>query len=130
MKHSTAYLNTIVFLIVLLIGVLSCKKQDQNTVNNAQCDRQYSFSNDVFPIVVITCNNFGCHDGASPNAFPLTTHAEIRNAVFQSNLLEAIKHQTPNPMPRIDPLLPDAYLLNDSIIKIFECWISQGTLNN
>jgi hypothetical protein len=42
----------------------------------------------------------------------------------------AIRHQTPVPMPRYDPFLPQAYKLSDSVIQIIECWINQGRPNN
>lgn len=107
----------------------SCKKELRK-VENLSCDRNISFANDVMPIIELSCNNFACHSSGSASAISLSNHSEISGAVFKNNLLESVKHQTLNPMPRMDPFLPDAYKLNDSIINILECWVNQGALNN
>jgi hypothetical protein len=109
------------------MNIYSCTKVSNTKAN---CDRPISFNGEVFPIIELTCNNFACHSPGSGTTFSLSSYSEIRDAVFKANLLESIKHQTPNPMPRYDPSLPDAYKLNDSIINILECWINQGSLNN
>lgn len=120
----------LIFTIILLGSFLiSCEKEIKK-VKNVNCNRNISFSNDVMPIIEISCNNFACHSSSNSMAFPLSSHTDVSNAVYKFNLLESIKHQTMNPMPRIDPYLQDAYKLNDSVISIIECWINQGLLNN
>lgn len=89
-----------------------------------------SFASQVQPIINQNCNVSGCHGDMNEAPFPLMTFQQIDSAVVYCNLLMSIKHQTPTPMPRIDPLLPDAGMLPDSVIKIIECWINQGRQNN
>jgi hypothetical protein len=89
-----------------------------------------SFSAQVQPIINQNCNVSGCHGFLNEAPFQLMTHQQVDSAVIYGNLLFAIKHQSPLPMPRIDPLLPDAYMMPDSLINIIECWINQGRQNN
>ncbi|MFN6013482.1 MAG: hypothetical protein ACK47F_02185 [Flavobacteriales bacterium] len=89
-----------------------------------------SFSAQVQPIINQNCNVSGCHGFLNEAPFQLMTHQQVDSAVIYTNLLLSIKHQSPVTMPRIDPLLPDAYMMSDSVIQIIECWINQGRQNN
>ncbi|MFN6015787.1 MAG: hypothetical protein ACK47F_13950, partial [Flavobacteriales bacterium] len=88
------------------------------------------FSAQVHPIINQKCNVSGSHGFLNEAPFQLLTHQQVDSAVIYTNLLLSIKHQSPVPMPRIDPLLPDAYMMPDSVIQIIECWINQGRQNN
>lgn len=89
-----------------------------------------SYAAQVQPIINQNCNVSGCHGFSNAAPFQLLSHRQLDSAVIYTNLLLSIKHQSALPMPRIDPLLPDAYLLPDSLIQIIECWINQGRQNN
>jgi len=107
---------------------LSCKP---DPISPVDCPSGLvSFSAQVQPIINQNCNTSGCHGYINEAPFQLLTHQQVDSAVIYGNLLLSIKHQSPVPMPRIDPLLPDAYQLPDSIIQIIECWINQGRQNN
>ena len=111
-----------------MLSLTACKNEE-----NTQVDFPsgiVSFSAQVQPILNQNCNTMGCHGFNNGAPFQLMTHQQVDSAVVFGNLLLSIKHQTPTPMPRLDPLIPDAYMLPDSIIQIIECWINQGRQNN
>ena len=116
---------TFVIVFTLLSVLLSCK-----TDNLSECPNLPSFQAQVLPIILNNCATSSCHSFGGFAPFLLTTHQEIDSAVINRNFLMAIKHQTPYPMPRINPFLPDATKLSDSLIQIIECWINQGRPNN
>lgn len=119
---------TIPVLSLCLLVSASCGK---DPVSNVDCPSGLvSFSAQVQPIINQNCNVSGCHGFMNEAPFQLLTHQQVDSAVIYGNLLFAIKHQSPLPMPRIDPLLPDAYKMPDSLINIIECWINQGRQNN
>lgn len=121
-------MKKIAFFICILFLSFSCKK---GNISNVDCPSGIvSFSAQVQPLINQNCNTSGCHGYINEAPFQLLTHQQIDSATNYCNLLLSIKHQTPIPMPRIDPLLPDAYQLSDSIIQIIECWINQGRQNN
>ena len=121
-------MKEIALFIFIIFLTLSCEK---GNISNIDCPNGIiSFSAQVQPLINQNCNNSGCHGYMNEAPFQLLTHQQIDSATIYCNLLLSIKHQTPTPMPRIDPLLPDAYMLSDSIIQIIECWINQGRQNN
>jgi hypothetical protein len=112
------------FLILCLIMV-SCKP-----TNFDSCTIVPSFSAQIQPIMQQNCATSSCHGYGGFAPFGLNTHGEVDSAAINTNFILAIKHQTPLPMPRVDPFLQDATLLPDSIIQIIECWVNQGRPNN
>jgi hypothetical protein len=117
-----------VFLLFIIGLFSSCKPSNVTPID---CPTGIvSYSAQVQPIINQNCNLSGCHGFAGQAPFQLLTHQQVDSAVIYCNMLLSIKHQTPLPMPRIDPLLPDAYMLPDSVIQIIECWINQGRQNN
>lgn len=116
---------------ILLTGILFLYSCKPDNVTPVDCPSGIvSFSSQVQPIINQNCNTSGCHGYINEAPFQLLTHQQIDSAAVYCNLLLSLKHQTPLPMPRIDPLLPDAYMLPDSIIQIIECWMNQGRQNN
>lgn len=111
------------------IAIIGCKKD--KAISPESCSvNTYSFQNDVYPIIQANCAIDGCH-GTNNNApFTLFTYGQVDTAVRFYNLLRAIKHEGPIQMPRIDPFLPASNKLPDSTIRVIECWIEQGALNN
>lgn len=116
---------------ILFTGILFLYSCKPDNVTPVDCPSGIvSFSSQVQPIINQNCNTSGCHGYINDAPFQLLTHQQIDSAAVYCNLLLSLKHQTPLPMPRIDPLLPDAYMLPDSIIQIIECWMNQGRQNN
>ncbi len=114
--------------IFIIFLTFSCKEEN---ITNIDCPSGIvSFSTQVQPLINQNCNISGCHGYMNEAPFQLLTHQQIDSATIYCNLLLSIKHQTPFPMPRIDPMLPDALMLPDSVIQIMECWINQGRQNN
>jgi hypothetical protein len=119
------------FVLLSALGLLSLSSCKDQEITQIDCPNGIiSFSAQVQPILNQNCNTMGCHGFNNEAPFQLITHQQVDSAVVFGNLLLSIKHQTPTPMPRIDPLIPDAYMLPDSIIQIIECWINQGRQNN
>jgi hypothetical protein len=108
--------------------LISCEDDNITPINPGET--VVYFSTQVQPIINQNCNLSGCHGFIDANAFQLLTHKQIDSAVIFSNLLLAIKHISPKPMPRIIPFLPDAVLMPDSLIQLIETWINQGRQNN
>ena len=115
----------------ILSGIIILTSCKPDPVTPVDCPSGIvSFSSQVQPIINQNCNVSGCHGFMNEAPFQLMTHQQVDSAAIYCNLLLSIKHQSPVPMPRIDPLLPDAYMLPDSVIRIIECWINQGRQNN
>jgi hypothetical protein len=127
MKNKTFWILSM-FFVLLSYFIFSCKKNRQK--DNENCVGMISFAANVSPIIQNHCLNSGCHGFDNGNTFQLLTHQQVDSAVIFHNLLPSIKHQTPFPMPRIDPLVPDAIKLPDSVIAVVECWVNQGRQNN
>jgi hypothetical protein len=89
-----------------------------------------SFNGQIQPIIMTNCATASCHGFGGFAPFQLMTYEQIDSVAMFGSLLMAIKHQTPKPMPRTDPFLPDATRLPDSLIQIIECWVNQGRPNN
>lgn len=122
-------LFTLLSVALFSLFLFSCRK-DKAIAPESCTLRTISFAADVQPIISTNCAIDGCH-GTNPNApFTLLNYGQIDTAVRFNNLLRAIKHEGPVPMPRITPLQPQARKLPDSTIRVIECWIAQGALNN
>lgn len=120
-------ISTWFMVIVLMMFFTSCEKEVMGECN---IEGLVSYGVQVQPIIQQTCAVTGCHGFFNEAPFQLLTHQQVDSAVIFGNLLFSIKHQSPYPMPRIDPLLPEAYKMSDSLITIIECWINQGRKNN
>jgi hypothetical protein len=120
-------INRILFSIVVLSFLLfiACKP---SAFDN--CPDIPSFNGQVRPIILNNCATSSCHGFGGFAPFQLMTYEQIDSVAMFGSLLMAIKHQTPKPMPRTNPFLPDATLLPDSLIQIIECWVNQGRPNN
>ena len=128
-KKKITIMRSFLFPLVAGLSMLTSCKPDN--VTPVECPSGIvSFSTQVQPLINQNCNVSGCHGFMNEAPFQLMTHQQIDSAVIYCNLLLSIKHQSPVPMPRIDPLLPDAYMMSDSVIQIIECWINQGRQNN
>ena len=92
-----------------MLSLAACKDEE---ITQVDCPSGVvSFSAQVQPILNQNCNTMGCHGFNNGAPFQLMTHQQVDSAVVFGNLLLSIKHQTPTPMPRLDPLIPDAYML-------------------
>jgi len=116
------------FISSTVLFIVACKKEKANP--QIECPRTYTYQGDVEPILVLYCRYPGCHADASNSGFTMNTYDEFKWAVENKGVLAAIKHEGPNPMPRIDPLQPEAYKLADTLIQAIDCWVRQGMLDN
>jgi hypothetical protein len=118
--------NFVFFIITISILLFSSCKP----INLEGCPDIPSFSSQVQPIIINNCATASCHgfNGFAP--FTLITYEQIDSLAMTGLLLLSVKHQTPKPMPRTNPFLPDATRLPDSLIQIIECWVNQGRPNN
>ena len=111
-------------LIVLfgLLFIVSCKK-DMTPLPNLDCADTISYSQQVQPFIDLNCTTSGCHDASASGGYNLTTHSGVSNNA--AIILSAINHDSgTTPMPMGGSKLPD------STIQQFDCWISQGKLDN
>jgi hypothetical protein len=109
-----------IILTVFFTFVFSCNKD--KTVEPA-CTQEYSFVQDVNPIILSTCATAGCHnaaDAANDMIF------ESYDAVFQNRVAiqNAIKQQA-----GVTPM-PIGSQLSSLQIQTISCWIDQGAQNN
>lgn len=85
----------------------------------ANC-QNYSFTNDVSPLIQTSCNNgTGCHaSGSSNGPGSLVTYNEVKNAAaqIQSSIMAG--------------RMPLGSSLTSAQIQLITCWISNGALNN
>lgn len=105
---------------VFFVFVFSCEKD--KTVEPA-CTQEYSFVQDVQPIILNTCATAGCHNAAdAANDMIFETY----DAVFQhrETIQKAIKQQS-----GVTPM-PIGSQLSSLQIQTISCWIDQGAQNN
>jgi len=120
------------WIVLAMVFLLSCSKDKavkfvENEEDNSlelYCDSvTVSFSSQIQPLFIQSCATSNCHNTSSSSAgYVLETYAQINsNATI---LLKSIRHDGASAMPKFQQKL------NDSLIQQFECWISQGKLNN
>lgn len=118
----------LIFISATVISIVACQKEKAN--QQIECPRTYSYKNDIDTIIETNCRFPGCHADASNSGFTMNTYEEFKIAVETKGVLAAIKHEGPNPMPRIDPAQPAATKLADTLIQAIDCWVRQGMLDN
>lgn len=113
--------NGLIVLFGLLL-IVSCKK-DTTPLPNLDCADTISYSQQVQPFIGLNCTTSGCHDASASGGYNFTTHAGVSNNA--DIILKAINHDSgTTPMPMGGSKLPD------TTIQQFDCWISQGKLDN
>ena len=118
--------NYLLKLLCLLIVVLcSCKKDKvsiSNQTQNTDCPNIISYSQQIQPLLNQSCVTSYCHGGGA-NGYDLSNHASVSDNA--SIILSVIKHE-----PGVLAMPLSSAKLPDSVINHFQCWISQGKLNN
>ena len=79
-----------------------------------------SFSKDVVPVINKYCAVSGCHvEGFPPGDFTKYEglHAVVENGFFQEKVFQ-------------QRIMPPADSLSDSELKVLQCWVDHGALNN
>ena len=119
--------NYLLKLLCLLIVVLSSCTKDKVSISNQYFSNQdcldtISYSQQIQPLLNQSCATSYCHGGGS-NGYNLSNHASV--FVHASIILSVIKHD-----PSVVPMPFGSAKLPDSVINDFQCWISQGMLNN
>lgn len=113
--------------IVSVIGIIfftSCVKDI--TVQPDDCNETISFQDEILPDVFnMSCNSvIGCHSSEdAASGYVLETYDQIAPS---ADIIAAAINRNGGAAPM--PL--DRPKLADEIIEKFECWISQGKLNN
>lgn len=102
-------------LILILLNTSSCKK-DKTPVIDENCTDTISFSQQIQPMMDNYC--ISCHQSQAP---VFTDHTSI--SANASAILNSLRGTT-----QLMPLGGPA--LDDSLINQFNCWLSQGRLNN
>lgn len=87
-------------------------------------DKSYSFSKDVFPLIVTRCYGEGamCHAGTSRATVRFTSHKTIK--AYKKKILKRIDDErAPMPPTNQTPLRQEE-------LEILKSWIEAGALNN
>ena len=114
-------LGILAFMAILTTN--SCNKDKTSpVVVNPNCPDTISFAAEVKPIIDMNCSTSGCHDVSAQGGFDFQGHANI--SLHADDILSGLRHETTIPMPIGAPKVAD------SLIQKFECWITQGKLNN
>lgn len=114
---------------VITFGITSCYKDNADdmypTVNSGTCDTtNVTFSAVIKPIIDAKCATAGCHSGPYPTGYDLTSYTGVEAVASHGQLLPAINHTGPNPMPEGQAKLDDC-----TIAKITK-WVNDGAPNN
>jgi hypothetical protein len=112
-----------------LLIAFSCQKEKAVEIT-ACTDVEVSFATEIAPLIQNNCAFPGCHGDATNSGFTMLNYTEISTQAQNPRLLQAIKHESAKPMPRINPFQTPANMLPDSLILKMECWIANGTPNN
>lgn len=114
-------MKKLIYLFLLSMTILiACNKED-DPITPGECDStSYTYTNDTKAIFDGSCATSGCHDPATKSGGKdLSTFAGV-NAAGLNNIIAAIEHTGPVPMPYQQPKLPDA------TIQKIKCWVSKG----
>lgn len=126
MKKSIYLIASAAVLFLALVTVSSCNKDktEIEVIVAEDCPDTISFSGIVEPLIQSNCSTSGCHDAGSASAgYNLEGHGNI--STNANAILNAINHEAGVvAMPYFQAKL------SDTLIEQFDCWISQGTLNN
>ena len=106
----------VLILLFCLTFLSSCTKEKVS--EGLICENEVSFSQQVLPLINQYCT--GCHTNS--NGYNLVDHASI--ASNANAVVGAMRANGFQLMPQGGPML------EDSLIKIMECWIEQGKPNN
>lgn len=123
-----SYLFLSALALLVAVGTISSCNKDKTQlpvpVTPEECPTTISFAGFVEPMIQANCSTSGCHDAATATqGYNLEGHLNI-SANAQA-ILNVINHESGvTPMPYFQPKL------SDTIIQQFDCWVSQGTLDN
>ncbi len=109
------------FVLLMLVLSVSCKKEKVPANSDPTCTDTISFNSEVLPLINNSCT--GCHDVGNTTGYTFTNHTNISNNA--SIMLNAMRGQG-----GIQLMPPAGQPLADSLINKFNCWISQGKNNN
>lgn len=88
------------------------------------CTEDFSFSEDVQPIIMNSCAVSGCHTASSAaNGIVLESYQEIFD--LRDEILKTIRHEA-----GVTAMPIGADQLSTEQIQKISCWIEQGALNN
>jgi len=104
-----------------LSGCYNDNYEDLYTVPGATCDTaNITYTNTLKAIVDNQCATVGCHNGAIPSGWDLTTYNGLKTVAINGKLMPAINHTGPNQMPKGLPRL------DDCTISKFQAWVNNN----
>lgn len=116
-------LNKLLFALIFLT-LSSCYydiEDELYTVNDCELPIEVSFTEDVYPIVSLSCAVSACHSDENQNLLSLESYndiiATIENETFQTYVFE-------------EKSMPPSGALNGCDIELIKKWIASGTPNN
>lgn len=119
-------------LVMVVLGVAgftmfqlsSCKKEKVAPVAlNTECPDTISFQTTISPLILTNCSTSGCHDNSQAGGYKFSNHSDISAAA--NKILQTIRHES-----GVSPMPQGASKLAATSADQFNCWISQGKLNN
>lgn len=121
--------KTILAIALIAFGAISCYKDNSEdmypTVNSGTCDTaNVTFAAVIKPIIDAKCATAGCHIGTAATGYDLSNYTGMEAVANHGQLLPAINHTGPNPMPEGQAKLDDC-----TIAKITK-WVNDGAPNN
>jgi hypothetical protein len=123
------------FVLVSLVStkllLVSCAKEKSvapviinQIVLTAECPDTVFYSTAIKPFVDNSCATTGCHAASSSaGGYDLSTYDKV-----STNATSIVNSMKPGHTPAQMPIGTSS--TNDTIIKLFNCWIGQGKLNN
>lgn len=107
--------------LVCVFFILSCGKDEDTKIDCSGVSPKYS--NEVSPILNVSCAFAGCHDAVTKSAgVNLSSYSASVAATKSEKFLKSIKHESgASAMPQ------GQNKLDNATIKILECWIQNGT---
>ncbi len=108
-----------IFTIILLAMICSCK----HTVQYDCSGYTPTYTQNVKPILDVTCARSGCHGAGEAEAgIDLSTYSGSAAASKNKNFMGAIQHK-----PFYKKMPQDADMLTDTQIHLLFCWIENGS---
>ncbi len=121
-------MKRIIVLLVIILVFSSCynRKAADLYPSTTVCDTtSVTYSGTILPIMQQHCAISGCHTGpGTANGLDYRQYSDLAVVASNGQLIPAIKHTGPDPMPKDMPML-DACSINE-IVR----WVNEGYPNN
>lgn len=110
-----------VALLAVTAFAATCKKSASSKTAEA-CDIKPTYAVDVKPIIDQSCGNT-CHSNKwKADGIELTSYELVKAEAAKPRFLGALNHKE-----GYDPMPKKAPKLSDSLLKVIDCWIKNGS---